>query len=168
MPKKVIKSIESICKKFLWSGGADTSRKALIAWETLCLPKVVGGLNFLDITTWNNVANILKAKNYYKEAGWNKEEILRSLIFSVKKIYIRMKEEFPKLEWRRLICNNAAPPSSGMDTSEHLFFACGYSITLWRKILQWMHIDRQILGWKEEIPWALRRFKGKHALAGIF
>lgn len=58
--------------------------------------------------------------------------------------------------------------SSGMDSSEHLFFVCGYSATLWRKILHWMHIDNQVLGWKEEITWALRHFKGKHALAEIF
>lgn len=58
--------------------------------------------------------------------------------------------------------------SSGKDSSEHLFFVCGYSATLWRKILQWMHIDNQVLGWKEEITWALRHFKGKHALAEIF
>lgn len=53
MPKKVIRCIESICRKFLWFGGVDTSRKALIAWETLCWPKVAGGLNFLNIATWN-------------------------------------------------------------------------------------------------------------------
>ncbi|XP_049414575.1 uncharacterized protein LOC125877274 [Solanum stenotomum] len=144
----------------------------------------------------------LKAKKYYEEVGWNEEEILRWPIFSVKKMYIRMRGEFPKVEWRRFICNNAAPPrwtfilylalnerlqtrerlaawgivddlrcvlcSSGMDSSEHLFFVCKYSATLWRKILQWMHIDRQVLGWKEKITWALRHFKGKHALVEIF
>lgn len=36
--------------------------------------------------------------------------------------------------------------SSGTDSSEHLFFACGYSASFWKKILHWMHIDRHTLG----------------------
>ncbi|KAG5626540.1 hypothetical protein H5410_011758 [Solanum commersonii] len=51
-------------------------------------------------------------------------------------MYMRMRGEFPKVDWRRLTCNYAALPSLRMDSSEHLFIVCGYSATLWRKILQ--------------------------------
>ncbi|KAF3645514.1 hypothetical protein FXO38_19607 [Capsicum annuum] len=56
MPKKVVKCIEALCRNFLWSGGVDISKKALVAWEQLCRPYAVGGLNFLDIQTWNRAA----------------------------------------------------------------------------------------------------------------
>lgn len=55
------------------------------------------------------VQKILQAKKYYEEVGWKEEEILRWPIFSVKKMYMRMRGEFPKVDWRRLTCNNAAP-----------------------------------------------------------
>lgn len=34
----------------------DASRKAFIAWEQLCSSKTAGGLNLLDIQTWNKAA----------------------------------------------------------------------------------------------------------------
>lgn len=48
------------------------------------------------------------------------------------------------------------------------FFECMYSATLWEKILHWMHIDREDLGWNEEIRWALLHYKGKQIVAEIF
>ncbi|XP_060200123.1 uncharacterized protein LOC132628355 [Lycium barbarum] len=56
LPKKIVKVIESLCRKFLWIGSVEPSKKALIAWETLCLPKSACGLNLLDIQTWNKAA----------------------------------------------------------------------------------------------------------------
>lgn len=56
LPKKVIKSIEATCRKFLWTGGVDSAHKALVAWNTLCKPKTAGGMNFLDILYWNRAA----------------------------------------------------------------------------------------------------------------
>lgn len=53
LPKKVIQVAESLCKNFLWSGGVDTIKTSLIAWEKLCTPKITEGLGFLDITDWN-------------------------------------------------------------------------------------------------------------------
>ena len=43
----------------MWTGRADASRRALIAWETLCLPKCAGGINIIDLEKWN-VAAIIK------------------------------------------------------------------------------------------------------------
>ncbi|XP_060183073.1 uncharacterized protein LOC132613029 [Lycium barbarum] len=56
IPKKIIQVIESICKRFLWTGSVEVSKKALIAWETLCCPKSAGGLSILDVYTWNKAA----------------------------------------------------------------------------------------------------------------
>lgn len=56
LPKKLIQLIESICRKFLWTGNVENTKKTLIAWDKLCYPKVAGGLNLMDIGTWNKAA----------------------------------------------------------------------------------------------------------------
>ncbi|XP_019248784.1 PREDICTED: uncharacterized protein LOC109228056 [Nicotiana attenuata] len=56
LPKKLIKKIEVVCRTFLWTGGVETSRKALLAWEKVCMPKTDGGCNVLEISTWNKAA----------------------------------------------------------------------------------------------------------------
>lgn len=71
MPEKVVQCTESICRKFLWSGGVDKSRKALIAWETLSWPKVAGGLNFLDISRWNKaICKLLWSSSQKEDKMW--------------------------------------------------------------------------------------------------
>ncbi|XP_074291424.1 uncharacterized protein LOC141618217 [Silene latifolia] len=44
LPSGVISRIESICRNFLWDGGADYIRSPLVAWEKVCKPKKEGGL----------------------------------------------------------------------------------------------------------------------------
>lgn len=56
LPKKVMKEIESCCRVFLWTGQTNPSRKALIAWSQVCLPKVSGGWNVISMTLWNKAA----------------------------------------------------------------------------------------------------------------
>lgn len=43
LPKKIIQVIEQIRRTFLWTGKVEMTKKALLAWEKLCLPKVAGG-----------------------------------------------------------------------------------------------------------------------------
>ncbi|KAH0705803.1 hypothetical protein KY289_010879 [Solanum tuberosum] len=45
LPKQVVQQIVSLCGRFLWTGGVDMSRKTLVAWADICLPKVAGGMN---------------------------------------------------------------------------------------------------------------------------
>lgn len=49
IPKKIIQVIQAACRNFLWTGKARLSRKALVAWERVCLPKIAGGLNIVDL-----------------------------------------------------------------------------------------------------------------------
>ncbi|XP_021770231.1 uncharacterized protein LOC110734397 [Chenopodium quinoa] len=53
LPKKIMKEIESRFKAFLWTGNANPSKKALIAWSTVCLPKSCGGWNIISLHDWN-------------------------------------------------------------------------------------------------------------------
>lgn len=62
LPKKVIKEVQRICRTFLWTGLDSNSRKAPVAWDTICLQKVYGGWNIKDMLIWNRAAI---AKHYW-------------------------------------------------------------------------------------------------------
>ncbi|KAH0730467.1 hypothetical protein KY289_001655 [Solanum tuberosum] len=53
------KTIEQICRIFLWTGAITISKKALVSWETVCKPQAASGLNIIDLKLWNKAA-ILK------------------------------------------------------------------------------------------------------------
>lgn len=53
LPKGCIKMIESLCSCFLWSGNIENHKKAKVAWSTVCLPKVEGGLGLRSFSDWN-------------------------------------------------------------------------------------------------------------------
>lgn len=54
--------IESYSRSYLWSGSNTITKKALVAWETLCSPKCMGGLNLTKLSLWNKAAI---TKNYW-------------------------------------------------------------------------------------------------------
>ncbi|XP_019240095.1 PREDICTED: uncharacterized protein LOC109220087 [Nicotiana attenuata] len=56
LPKKIVHFIQAICRRFLWTGNVEPTKKALIAWDKLCAPKVAGGLNFINVELWNKAA----------------------------------------------------------------------------------------------------------------
>ncbi|XP_049393519.1 uncharacterized protein LOC125857904 [Solanum stenotomum] len=72
IPKKVIKSIEQICRTFLWTRSVTVSKKALVSWETVCKPHAVGGLNIMDLCLWNRAAILKQLWNIArsKECLW--------------------------------------------------------------------------------------------------
>lgn len=70
--RRSYKLIEVICKRFLWNGNADASKKALIAWKKLCCPKSKEGLNFLDVSTWNKAPLGKLLWNLYKRRTNNR------------------------------------------------------------------------------------------------
>ena len=52
----MFKEIQNICRTYLWTGQGEKSRKAPVAWETICLPKGCGGWNIKNLAIWNKVA----------------------------------------------------------------------------------------------------------------
>ncbi|KAG7591509.1 Reverse transcriptase domain [Arabidopsis thaliana x Arabidopsis arenosa] len=58
LPKGCIREIESLCARFLWSGGIENHHKAKVAWSTVCLPKSEGGLGLRKFSEWNTALNL--------------------------------------------------------------------------------------------------------------
>lgn len=54
LPNAVLRKINTICRHYLWSGGANGNKMGNIKWEALCRNKKVGGgMGFRNITLWN-------------------------------------------------------------------------------------------------------------------
>lgn len=103
LPKKIIKLVESTCRTFLWTGQSQLSKRALVAWEKICMPRSAGGLNVLDIFTWNKVAickqlwDVAKKKDtmwvkwvyiyYLKHTGIEQAQIPQQANWIVRKIF---------------------------------------------------------------------------------
>ena len=52
-PKGVVKKIRNTQRTFLWSGKADKQKWALVAWEKLRKPRILGGLGLQHPATVN-------------------------------------------------------------------------------------------------------------------
>ncbi|GAB2303754.1 hypothetical protein Dimus_038957 [Dionaea muscipula] len=53
IPTSVIKEIERLCRGFLWAGADLHQRRALVAWDKICQPKLHGGLGIKQLSSWN-------------------------------------------------------------------------------------------------------------------
>ncbi|XP_019258471.1 PREDICTED: uncharacterized protein LOC109236718 [Nicotiana attenuata] len=67
LPKKITKPIESICRSYQWTGEGTVSKKALLAWEKICLPKSAGEFNVMNIAIWNKAVICKQFWNLCKE-----------------------------------------------------------------------------------------------------
>ncbi|CAB78489.1 reverse transcriptase like protein [Arabidopsis thaliana] len=55
LPRECIREIDKLCSAFLWSGPELSTKKAKIAWDTICRPKQEGGLGLRSIKEANDV-----------------------------------------------------------------------------------------------------------------
>jgi hypothetical protein len=61
LPPWARKEIDAICQKFFWVGREESVRgRCMVAWETACRPKELGGLGIVD----------LKLAGYALQARW--------------------------------------------------------------------------------------------------
>ncbi|XP_070030103.1 uncharacterized protein [Nicotiana sylvestris] len=83
IPAKVMKAIEGYCRSYIWSGTNEITKKSLVAWSKICLPKTAGGLNLTNLRLWNKVAIIrtcwdLKNKKEILWIKWIHEYYIKS------------------------------------------------------------------------------------------
>ena len=53
LPKRVIKEVNNVLRKYFWSGADLQSTGAKIAWDDICIPKDEGGLGSKEVGVWN-------------------------------------------------------------------------------------------------------------------
>ncbi|KAH0639679.1 hypothetical protein KY285_036265 [Solanum tuberosum] len=56
LPSKVVQIIKAYCRSYVWEGTNTINKKTLIAWDTVCSPKSVGGFNIINLLLWNKAA----------------------------------------------------------------------------------------------------------------
>ncbi|XP_074306120.1 uncharacterized protein LOC141641352 [Silene latifolia] len=66
LPKGILAKVEATCRNFLWDNCADCHRVPLVAWDTVCRPKVEGGLGIKNLELMNK-ALIGKLVNWIAE-----------------------------------------------------------------------------------------------------
>lgn len=50
--KKVIKILDNVSRCFIWIDKSDGTKKALVSWDVLYLPKACGGWNLKSMEVW--------------------------------------------------------------------------------------------------------------------
>lgn len=55
-----------------------------------------------------------------------------------------------------------------MESHQHLFFECMFPTSVWRKLLAWQGINKQVQGWEEEIKWTIAHANGRHTQDEIY
>ncbi|GFS35290.1 hypothetical protein Acr_00g0038900 [Actinidia rufa] len=53
IPTGIRERLIRMCRNFLWGGKCFVSKKPLVAWDSICLPKMEGGLGFKNLEAWN-------------------------------------------------------------------------------------------------------------------
>ncbi|KAF3655248.1 hypothetical protein FXO38_14764 [Capsicum annuum] len=83
-----IKLIEAYCRSYLWSVENVITKKALVAWERVCSPKLCGGLNLINLQLWISAAI---AKHCWDVA--HKED----------KLVVEVETHFGSIVWRDMV-----------------------------------------------------------------
>uniref|UniRef100_A0A803Q8U4 Uncharacterized protein n=1 Tax=Cannabis sativa TaxID=3483 RepID=A0A803Q8U4_CANSA len=93
LPKKVVNTIETICRNYLWNGKAIYQGLGAISWESICQPKSVGGIGFKNVAAWNRVH---MGKDQLKETSGG---ALMQQKYTVSQGYSLLKPAGTKLHW---------------------------------------------------------------------
>ncbi|XP_060177783.1 uncharacterized protein LOC132607721 [Lycium barbarum] len=118
LPKRIMKMIDSVCRSFLWTGGAAISKKAFLSWAKICLSKVAGGKNIINLGVWNKAAvikqlwSIAEKKDYLWIKWGTLFDRLASVAHnvSIKKMYLSLTPSLPKVPWKCITMHPSVHP----------------------------------------------------------
>ncbi|XP_060194999.1 uncharacterized protein LOC132624199 [Lycium barbarum] len=173
----------SVCRTVIWTGSAETSKRALVAWEKLCLPKSAEGLNSIDNRDLDEMLNP-------KQASWLVREIfdvrkrfppghIQTKLqhycfkgkFSIKKAYQGFKRlsTVDRLEKWGISVNKDCVlcGSRKLETMEHLWFECSYAKHMWSVLLNWLEAAHPIKAWDTKVQWLEKQVNHNRAIADI-
>ncbi|GAU20281.1 hypothetical protein TSUD_337620 [Trifolium subterraneum] len=105
-----------------------------------------------DNASWIIKAIMLHRNDTHQNQVWLK--MLNAPKFSMKKMYMAIHDRALSVVWRTLFYGNMARPRALVN----LWLACHESETkgIWRKILEWIQIDHNPLGWHQEVEWIIQ------------
>ncbi|XP_070036046.1 uncharacterized protein [Nicotiana tomentosiformis] len=155
----------------------ELTKKALLAWDKVFYFTSVGGLNILDIAVWNRSAinkllwNICCKKDKLLQVGISEEDLQSVPTFSIKNMYVLIKDDFPKVHWRKLVCNNFGAPEwiFILRLAAHGRLATKDRLMQWGITdNQWQKIARTAISWPEELNLVENYAKGRSASAEIY
>ncbi|KAB1215997.1 hypothetical protein CJ030_MR4G024550 [Morella rubra] len=56
LPQSVVCQVDNLLRTFLWHGNIDSKGGAKIAWQDVCLPSTEGGLDIINLASWNKAS----------------------------------------------------------------------------------------------------------------
>ncbi|XP_019224302.1 PREDICTED: uncharacterized protein LOC109205989 [Nicotiana attenuata] len=196
LPAKVIKVVEGICRSYVWSGTNEITKKALMAWDKVCLPRAGGGLNIINLKLWNKAAiaktswdlahkqdklwirwihayyvknQLLKTLKVPQQACWMVRKVIESYsIFEEVQFSQNQKKSMIRQIYLHLLGNYRR-----MEWKTLVFQNAARPKA---KFIMWLMIQERWLGkqklgngnWQQFLQWSINEAKGKTAYAMIF
>ncbi|GFY86576.1 hypothetical protein Acr_05g0002150 [Actinidia rufa] len=180
MPVGVRDKINRMCRNFLWGSKCCVVKKALVAWDDICLPKKEGGLGFK-----NGRRFIPGSKNQSGSVGhqWEISSKAAYEFFRPRKLpltwpnlvwhssiiprhsfimWLGLKERLQtKDKLHEFIDDKVCPLCAATDESiDHLFFQCDIGKHVWFLIKQWLKITRAMSTLKSATKWLIKEARG--------
>ncbi|XP_058776449.1 uncharacterized protein LOC131650760 [Vicia villosa] len=173
LPKTIIQRIEVICKNFLWSGRA-VGRKALVAWDKICLPTNAGGLNLTYLRAWNKATILKLLWNLYMKSDklwirwigayylkgdsimqWEPKTTSSWMLKSIVKVRgLTMQSEYWKDSIQKNQFNtNAMYKELRGDYPSQPWRKILFTSHVWVNIMEWIGYHRRCKNWEEEKQW---------------
>ncbi|XP_070035530.1 uncharacterized protein [Nicotiana tomentosiformis] len=112
---------------------------------------------------------IVKAKENFEASGYNYEDLRQMHDCSIKHIYHKLLYTKDRLlKWGIQTDQTCLLCTQANESIQHLFFECQYAAELWKMMLKWQGISRNIYGWSEELKWAENWTRSRNAKSELF
>ena len=104
LPKSVLKQVERLMRRFLWTGGIEKAHGAKVSWDNVCKPKDEGGLGLKRLPLLNHILNfkhiwaLLSPQNHSLWAQWIYTYMLKN-----KSLWVVKPHAQSSWYWRKLL-----------------------------------------------------------------
>ncbi|GFS37912.1 hypothetical protein Acr_00g0054780 [Actinidia rufa] len=177
IPTGIRERLTRMCRNFLWGGKCLVSKKALVAWDSICRPKMEGVLGFKNLEAWNlallakNLWNIQDKKDslwvrwvhqYYLQNTSIWEYTRKKQDSAMLKKVLLIRDKIYAMEGSLQAVNNRMGQwvLRADESVDHLFFQCNVAKQVWLYIKQWLGISRAMSTLKGATKWIFKEAKG--------